>query len=166
MAYQIIGQLYKIGQTENIPTRTGSTIQRRAIVIRQRRFNQATGEEYEPNFPELEFSGQRTAELDRYQAGQIVAVRFDVTGIRYNDKNTGEERYMTRLRAFSIAPYVATQPAAPQPAQAVQRLEPTPAPAQRPAPAPAPVPNPYAAAPQPAPAPQQYPYQDYAQPPF
>ena len=51
MAYEIIGTVHKIGATENIQTKSGSTFQRRSLTLMQRRYDQNTGEEFEPNYP-------------------------------------------------------------------------------------------------------------------
>lgn len=105
MAYDIIGNVYKIGTTENIQTKSGSIIQRRQLTLMQKRFDQNTGQEYDPNFPALEFTGDRCAELDKYSPGDRVHVRFDISGMRYNDRNTGEEKFFCSLRAFRIEGY-------------------------------------------------------------
>lgn len=106
MAYEIIGNVHKIGTTESIQTRSGSTFQRRSITLIQRRFDQNTGEEFEPNFPTIDFTREKCGELDRYKPGDRVRIRFDVSGAKYLDKNTGEEKYFNSLRGFRIEPYV------------------------------------------------------------
>lgn len=120
MAYEIIGNVHKIGTTENIQARNGSTFQRRSLTLIQRRFDQNTGEEFEPNFPTIDFTRERCGELDRYKPGDRVRIRFDVSGAKYLDKSTQEEKYFNSLRGFRIEPYVAQQyvpPMAPQPMQ-------------------------------------------------
>lgn len=152
MAYKILGNIYKIFPTENITTSKGNQLTRRNIVLEQKRFDPNTGEPFQSNFPILEFSGARCAELDKFKAGDKVQLNFDVVGTTYEDKNTKEEAYMTRLRAFSIALYV--QPQQAQPAQQ---------PAPQAQPAPQPQPNGFASMandpgtihPQPSPAPSQ-----------
>lgn len=106
MAYEIIGNVHKIGTTESIQTRSGSTFQRRSITLIQRRFDQNTGEEFEPNFPTIDFTRDKCGELDRYNPGDRVRIRFDVSGAKYLDKNTGEEKYFNSLRGFRIEPFV------------------------------------------------------------
>lgn len=153
MAYEIIGNVHKIGTTESIQTRIGSTFQRRSITLIQRRFDQNTGEEFEPNFPTIDFTRDKCGELDRYKPGDRVRIRFDVSGAKYIDKNTGEEKYFNSLRGFRIEPFV--QPQAQPPYQP-----------QQPAPQPQYInqmdgtPYPYTPQPQQAPHPQaQYPTQ-------
>lgn len=106
MAYEIIGNVHKIGMTENIQTKSGSAFQRRSLTLIQRRFDQNTGQEFEPNFPTIDFTRDKCGELDRYKPGDRVRIRFDVSGAKYLDKNTGEEKYFNSLRGFRIEPFV------------------------------------------------------------
>ena len=109
MAYDIIGVIHFIGQPVNIQTKTGGALVKRTLVIMQRRFNRTTGEEYSPNYVSFDFSQQQSALLDSFAVGQLVKVSFDITGTKYNDKNTGQERYFTGLRGFKIELYVPQQ---------------------------------------------------------
>lgn len=118
MAYEIIGNVHKIGTTENIQTKSGSAFQRRSLTLIQRRFDQNTGEEFEPNFPTIDFTRDKCMELDKYKPGDRVRIRFDVSGAKYLDKNTGEEKYFNSLRGFRIESYV--QPQAQPPYQPQQ----------------------------------------------
>ena len=112
MAYEIIGTVFKIGATENVQTKNG-LFQRRSITLIQRRFDQSTGQEFEPNYPTLDFTQRGCAELDRYKYGDKVRIRFDVSGVKYNDKQTNEEKFFNSLRGFRIEPFVAQQPQQP-----------------------------------------------------
>lgn len=114
MAYDIIGTVHKIGTVTTIPTRSGSALERRSITIMQQRYDQNTGEPYEPNFPTIDFTNKGCRALDQFKQGDRVRIRFDISGSRYNDKNTGEEKYFTSLRGFRIEPYVQQQPVAQQ----------------------------------------------------
>lgn len=129
MAYEIIGNVHKIGATENIQTKSGSAFQRRSLTLIQRRFDQNTGEEFEPNFPTIDFTRDKCAELDRYKPGDRVKIRFDVSGAKYIDRNTSEEKYFNSLRGFRIEPYVQqnAQPQAQPPYQPQQPQNYTPA---------------------------------------
>ena len=109
MAYEIIGNVFKVGTTENKPTKNGGSFPIRSITLIQRRFDQNTGEEFEPNYPTLDFIKNGCAELDKFKEGDRVRIRFDVSGVKYKDKNTGEERFFNSLRGFRIEPYVAQQ---------------------------------------------------------
>lgn len=121
MAYDIIGQIEHIGQTESFPSKTGGTFNKRTLVLKQRRFDQNTGEEFTPNYPKLEFTGNSIGKLDGFKPGDRVRVRFDVSGTLSPDQS-GAPRYITNLRGFSVEHYVPQgQPVQqPQPVQPVQ----------------------------------------------
>lgn len=106
MAYKIIGTIYRIGETENISTKNGNNIQRRELILQQRRYDQNTGKEYEPNFPSLEFINSHCSKLDAFNEGDIVTVSFEIQGTKYIDKRTGKERVFNRSRAFFVEIYV------------------------------------------------------------
>ena len=114
MAYEIIGTVFKIGATENVPTKSGQPFQRRSITLIQKRFDQNTGQEFEPNYPTIDFTQRGCAELDKYKQGDRVRIRFDISGVKYSDKQTHEEKYFNSLRGFRIEPFVMQQPVAPQ----------------------------------------------------
>ena len=117
MAYEIIGTVFKIGATENVPTKNGQPFQRRSITLIQKRFDQNTGQEFEPNYPTIDFTQRGCAELDKYKQGDNVRIRFDVSGVKYNDKQTQEIKFFNSLRGFRIEPFVMQRPqqSAPQP---------------------------------------------------
>lgn len=104
-AYKILGNVQHIGATEQIPTKNGSTFTKRTLVLIQRRFDQNTGEEYEPNYPVFEFTGNSCSQLDNFSWGDRVQVSFEVSGSKYNDKQTNEEKYIVRLRGFKCEAY-------------------------------------------------------------
>lgn len=104
MAYDIIGNVYKVGTPETIMTKNGNTIKRRSLTLEQKRYDPNTGEEFSPNYPTLEFSGNACDSLNNFHQGDRVRVRFDITGVKY-DKD-GEERYLTILRGFRVETYV------------------------------------------------------------
>lgn len=107
MAYEAIGTIYKIGETESIPTKSGNVFTKRSLTLQQKRYDPSTGQEYEPNYPSFEFTQNRCSELDNYMQGDMVKVKFDIVGVKYN-KN-GEEDFFSRLRAFGIE-YFTTAP--------------------------------------------------------
>lgn len=104
MAYEIIGNVYKVGTPTTIMTKSGNTIKRRSLTLEQKRYDPNTGEEFSPNYPTLEFSGNACDSLNNFHQGDRVRVRFDITGVKY-DKD-GEERYLTILRGFRVESYV------------------------------------------------------------
>ena len=103
MANIMTGKIYKIMPTETIVSKKDSTksFQKRTIVLDCTRFDQYTGERGFDNYPSFEFSGDKCAELDNYQVGQIVTITFDLQGNKYTDSN-GKEKYYTSIRGFKI----------------------------------------------------------------
>lgn len=142
MAYKIIGFVHQIQPTKTTTTANGQPFHRRSITLLQRRFNPNTGEEYEPNYPTLEFSGERCLQLDQFPPGTHVQITFEAVGVKYNDKTTGEEKYFNSLRAFRIEAYAQPQTYAPvattHAPTPVQTAPPPPNPAYPPAPQTAP----------------------------
>lgn len=113
MAYEIIGTVFKIGATENVPTKSGQQFQRRSVTLIQKRFDQNTGQEFEPNYPTIDFTQRGCAELDKYKQGDRVRIRFDISGVKYTNRQTHEEKYFNSLRGFRIEPFVMQQPQQP-----------------------------------------------------
>lgn len=126
MAYEIIGNVFKIGTTENIQTKSGQPFQRRSLTLIQRRFDQNTGQEFESNYPTIDFTQRGCAELDKYKIGDRVRIRFDISGAKYNDRQTGEEKYFNSLRGFRIEPFTQQRPAPQNFAPAGQWQQPAP----------------------------------------
>lgn len=85
---------------------------KKGIVIDCTRFDPYTGERGFENTPMLEFIGDRCAELDKYQVGQIVTISFDVQGTRYRNRD-GVEQIFTRVQPYRIEPRQTGQPSAP-----------------------------------------------------
>ena len=135
MANQLTGKILYIYPPQQIPTKDGSkTIIKRGIVIDCTRFDPYTGERGFENTPMLEFIGDRCAELDKFQVGQVVTISFDVQGTRYRNKD-GVEQIFTRVQPYRIEPKQ-TQQAAP-----VQQPAPQPTYQQQPQNFPPPVPE-------------------------
>ena len=102
MANQLTGKILYIYPSQQIPSKDGSKIiVKRSIVIDCTRFDPYTGERGFENTPMLEFIGDRCAELDKYQVGQIVTISFDVQGTRYRNKD-GAEQIFTRVQPYRI----------------------------------------------------------------
>lgn len=110
MAYEIIGKVYKVGTTEEIQTKSGNTLTKRSLILEQKRFDPNTGQEFSPNYPTFEFTNQLSAELDKFHKDDMVRIKFDVSGALYIDKQTQEEKSISRLRAFQISAYQTAQP--------------------------------------------------------
>lgn len=103
MANQITGKIEVIGSMKSILSKDKTkTYYSREIVLDATRRDPYTGERMFESFPSFEFSGEKCDELDNYQPGQIVTISFDVSGVKYNDKQTGEIKYFNRVRGFKI----------------------------------------------------------------
>jgi hypothetical protein len=126
MANTLTGKIIYIYPSQQIPSKDGTkTIIKRGLVIDCTRFDPYTGERGFENTPMLEFIGDRCAELDRYQIGQIVTISFDVQGTRYRNKD-GVEQIFTRVQPYRIEPKLAQQPSVPiQQPVAQSSLQPT-----------------------------------------
>ena len=110
MAYEIIGIIYKIGATEQIPTKSGNPFQKRTLTLMQQQYDRNTGQPLEPNYPSFEFTQRGCALLDQFQPNQLVKVTFDLAGRKFQSKKTGLEDYFTSLRAFRIESYIPPRP--------------------------------------------------------
>ena len=131
MTNTITGKIEYIGRTEQLTTKDGTkTFLKRELVLDVTRFDPYTGERGFENFNSFEFSGDKCAELDRYKAGDVVTVSFDLSGSRY-DKD-GVTKYFTRIRGYKIELRGAHAPAP------AQQAQPTAIPQQQQAYAPAP----------------------------
>lgn len=109
MAYEIIGTVYRIGPTEQIPTKSGNPFQKRTLTLMQQQYDRSTGQPLEPNYPSFEFTQRGCALLDQIQPNQLVKVSFDLAGRKFISKKTGQEDYFTSLRGFRVEPYIPPQ---------------------------------------------------------
>lgn len=140
MANTITGKIYKITPTQAIVSqKSGNTFYKREIVLDASRFDQYTGEKKFDNYPMLEFGGEQGCQLlDQFKEGELVTVSFDLNGTQYQDKQTGETKYFTRVRGYKIEragqqPQPQGQTAqAPQAAPAQAAPQPTPQPQEEP----------------------------------
>lgn len=164
-ANQLIGTILTIGATQDLTSKSGNSFKLRDLTIMVRRFDPNTGEPVSDseNTPQLTFMGDRCAELDNFQPGQVVVVSFDVQGRKYTDQ-AGITKIINDIRPFKIEPYQPRTFAAPQ-STSPQTVSPA-QPAASPTPAPSPAPQPGVPAPgyhQPRQQPA-YPQQGYDQP--
>jgi single-strand DNA-binding protein len=103
MTNQITGKIEMIGAVQAIQSKDGSkTFNKREIVLDATRFDPYTGERGYDNYPSFEFGGDKCAELDNFKIGQVVTVSFDVFGMKYQDKTTGEIKYFSKVRGYRI----------------------------------------------------------------
>lgn len=126
MANTMTGRVLEIGDTLTIPTKGGSSITRRELILDCTRHDQYTGEKLFENHPAFEFSNSKCAELDNCAVNDIVTVSFDLMG-RFYVAQDGTRRNMTSIRGYKVdVVRKANGVQAPQPQQ------PTPQPYQQP----------------------------------
>ena len=103
MANQITGRIIEIGQTVQIPSKSGgSPFTKREFILDATTYDPYTGErsEYENIIP-LEFSGDKCAELDRYKNDDVVTVSFALQGRSWTNQD-GELKRMASIRCYKI----------------------------------------------------------------
>ena len=103
MANQITGRITEIGQTVQIPSKNGgSSFIKREFILDATTYDPYTGErsEYENVIP-LEFSGDKCAELDRFNQGDVVTVSFVLQGRSWTNQD-GELKRMASIRCYKI----------------------------------------------------------------
>lgn len=103
MANQITGRIIEIGQTVQIPSKNGgSSFTKREFILDATTYDPYTGErsEYENVIP-LEFSGDKCAELDRFNQGDVVTVSFVLQGRSWTNQD-GEFKRMASIRCYKI----------------------------------------------------------------
>lgn len=103
MANQIAGRIIEIGQIVQIPSKTGgNSFTKREFILDATTYDPYTGErsEYENVIP-LEFSGDKCAELDRFNQGDVVTVSFVLQGRSWSTQD-GELKRMVSIRCYKI----------------------------------------------------------------
>lgn len=100
MANQLTGRIEVLGQTQQVASKSGSTFNRRELVLNCARYDQYTGEQVSENHPQFEFGGSKCEKLDSYKVGDLVTVSFTLQGTWY-DKD-GVRRNFTRVVGYDI----------------------------------------------------------------
>jgi len=103
MANQITGRLAAIGQTVQIPSKTGgSPFLKREFLLDATTHDPYTGErsQYE-NIVPLEVSGEKCAELDNFSVGEIITVSFALQGREWTNQD-GQTRRMVSISCYRI----------------------------------------------------------------
>lgn len=106
MANQLIGTILSIGATQDLVSKSGNSFKRRELILMLRRFDPNTGEPITDteNTPQLTFIGDRCADLDSYQPGQVVTISFDIQGRKYTDQS-GVSKIINDIRPYKIELY-------------------------------------------------------------
>jgi hypothetical protein len=106
MANNMVGRILNIGQTLNTPSKDGlKTYSSRMLVLDCTTTN-SSGQIFE-NTPQFEFEGNLCQELDKFTQGQIVQVTFELRGIKYTSKTTGQPGIFNKIRPYKIDLYQA-----------------------------------------------------------
>lgn len=105
----ITGRIYGISPIQSIATKNGTTLQKREIILDTTRFDPYTGERGFENYPMFEFSGEKCKDLDRFKAGDVVTIFFDLQGGFY-EASDGTKKNFTKVRGYKIEPRQSVQP--------------------------------------------------------
>lgn len=66
-----------------------------------------------PQFVEFQLLQDRVTELDKFNAGDMVAVSFDIKGREWRDPKTGDMKYFNSPDAWRLQPVTVDSPSAP-----------------------------------------------------
>ena len=100
---KITGKIIIISKIKSTASKDGSkTFLSRELVLDTTRIDQYTGQRGYESFAAFEFQGDKCRILDGYMVGMIVTVSFDVRSMKYSDKETGEEKFFTRVVGFAV----------------------------------------------------------------
>lgn len=126
MTNEIIGRVYSIGATRSIQSKDGSkAFSTRELILDCTRYDSITGAKMFENYPQLEFSNDRCAELDKFKVGDVVKVFFDLRGSRYTD-SSGQTKHFTKVQGYRIESFSQYQPAQKNAPTVQQPQKPTP----------------------------------------
>lgn len=117
MPNQVTGRMLAIGQTVQIPSKTGGDpFLKREFLLDATTYDPYTGErsQYENVLP-LEVSGDKCAELDHFCIGDVVTVSFALQGRQWQTQD-GQTKRMTGIRCYKLEGRTPTQTAVPHPA--------------------------------------------------
>lgn len=99
---EITGKVFRVGDTIAVPSKNGTTFDKRELILDTTRFDPYTGErsQYE-NFPKFEFRKEKCKLLDTIKDGDVVTVYFDINGGFYTNRD-GQQSHMNRVDAYDI----------------------------------------------------------------
>ena len=122
MPNTITGRVLSVGQPLQVAGKDPSRpFIKRELVLDCTRYDPYTGERSKfENTPLLEFGGDICKDLDGIRPGDVVTVSFDITGTKYQDKTTRQEKIFTRVRPYKVEKHSAQQAVQAQPQQAAQ----------------------------------------------
>lgn len=124
MANQITGRLIEVGSTMSIPSKNGGApLFKREFLLDATPFDPYTGEisEYK-NILQLDMTGDKCAELDKFRTGEVVTVHFVLRGREWINAD-GITKRMVSVNCFRIeARQKAQQPSAQRPEQSMNPM--------------------------------------------
>lgn len=103
MSNQITGRLIEIGQTVQIPSKSGGNpFLKREFLLDATTHDPYTGErsQYENILP-LEVSGDKCAELDQFRTGDVITVSFALQGREWTNQD-GQVKRMVSIRCYKL----------------------------------------------------------------
>lgn len=103
MSNQITGRLAYVGQTVQIPSKTGGNpFLKREFLLDATPHDTWTGErsQYE-NIVPLEVSGEKCAELDNFRVGDVITVSFVLQGREWTNRD-GQVKRMVSVRCYKL----------------------------------------------------------------
>lgn len=103
MSNQITGRLVWVGQTFQIPSKTGGApFLKREFLLDATTYDPYTGQrnEYENILP-LEVSGDKCTELDQFKIGDVITVSFALQGRSWTNQD-GELKRMASIRCYKL----------------------------------------------------------------
>lgn len=103
MSNQITGRLVWVGQTFQIPSKTGcAPFLKREFLLDAITYDPYTGQrnEYENILP-LEVSGDKCTELDQFKIGDVITVSFALQGRSWTNQD-GELKRMASIRCYKL----------------------------------------------------------------
>lgn len=126
MPNTITGRVLSVGQPLQVAGKDPSRpFTKRELVLDCTRYDPYTGERSKfENTPLLEFGGDICKDLDGIRPGDVVTVSFDITGTKYQDKTTRQEKIFTRVRPYKVEKHSAQQAVQAQPQQYAQQQSP------------------------------------------
>lgn len=102
MANTITGKIYKMCPIESREY-NGKTYFERTVILDATKFDQNTGKQGYPNFPTLVFNGEdKCKELANFSENELVTISFELSGVKYNDKQTGEEKFFNKTKGYKM----------------------------------------------------------------
>lgn len=92
MSYEYNGSLYKVEEKKQVSD---------SFTVQEFILRNSTDPNY-PQYTKFQTSNKGIEWLEKANMGDDINVTFDVRGVKYADKKTGEEKFFTSLSAWKI----------------------------------------------------------------